>query len=207
MTNNSKIILIVLLVLLLGGGYFVYANVLSKSSGSDSANVESTGTVEKSERSDTGDNSEFKGDVFGLLALGTSQKCEMKSVASAGEFSGDYYISGGRVYANIKTTAADASETEMHTLVDGDNMYTWSYTPSKYGVKMSLAASKEAAEKAKATYGSTADQPTQKYPDLSAQQTFECSPWIPDASKFELPDDIEFTDLSGMMEQFGNYGQ
>jgi len=72
---------------------------------------------------------------------------------------------------------------------DGTYMYIWS-SGMPTGIKMSIEAAKMPLQILK--------QIKCKYKSRSKSN---CNPWAPDASKFTLPSDIQFRDMSQLLQQ------
>ena len=96
------------------------------------------------------------------------------------------YVSDKKFAGDFTMKGTDGKETTGHMISDGTFMYVWS-SGIPMGIKMNLADAKNAAQKA----GTNANQSV----DINQEVGLNCSPWIPDASKFNIPTNINFRDM------------
>ena len=141
----------------------------------------------------------FSGSFFDLMKLGKNTKCTFSDESEGGKSEGTIYIAGKKSRNDIYASAEGGEDFESHTIIDGEYMYTWS-NMQEQGTKMKLTEfdmEKEdfempSAAEMKETYG--------EYQDIKKETNFKCRVWIPDNSKFNPPSNIEFVDMSQMME-------
>lgn len=129
-----------------------------------------------------------------LMTMGGSLQCKYSFIdpESKADTSGTVYISGTRFAqeAEIKLPpTSSAIGGKMNMISDGTNVYTWN--PDKKDTGMKFTINKDTTE---------AGQTEQKNVDLDKKIDMKCSPWNVDESKFAIPKDINFTDLSQLMK-------
>ena len=141
----------------------------------------------------------FSGSFFDLMKAGKTVKCTFSDEGEEGSSRGEIYISGRQSRNDIYASAEDGEDFESHTIIGTEYMYTWSNVQEQ-GTKMKLSEldmdqedfEMPSAAEMKEAYG--------EYQDIQKETSFKCVPWIPDNSKFNPPSDIEFIDMSQMME-------
>ena len=127
-----------------------------------------------------------KGSLKNLLAMEGSQKCTISSKTETSESSGEVMVSNGMM-RGMFTSTADGQTMTSNMIVKENVSYMWSDAMPQ-GIKMAFDA-------APADEG----QPQQGV-DTNLEYDYDCEDWTEDASAFELPADITFTDLAAMME-------
>jgi len=147
--------------------------------------------VEESQQSEEMEEESLNANIFDLVELGKSVKCTYEDDGDDKNIKTQTYISNGKTRSDIEIEEVDGSITESHVLSDGEWMYTWSIE-SKQGNKINLKEIKEQSTKIE---GQNAD-----YSNQSERVDYKCSPWIADESKFEIPTDVEFINITEMME-------
>ena len=125
-----------------------------------------------------------------LMKRGKSMKCTYtQEVEGGGTATGVVYMADKKARTEITTSEGTGHAGKMYALVDHEWTYSWAEGSSQ-GYKMTLKAS-EPGEKNEKTIS-----------DMSKKIKFECKSWKKDNSKFKVPTNIEFQDLSEMMEGF-----
>jgi hypothetical protein len=74
---------------------------------------------------------------------------------------------------------------------DGTFMYIWS-AAMPTGIKINLASAKNMAQNSAISQSFNVNQ----------KVDMKCSPWLPDNSKFTVPTNIKFQDMSELLKQF-----
>ncbi len=170
---------VVVLLILVGAGYMV----MSKSSkGSATESAVSTDTAQ--EQSGV---SATKESIKSLFSAGKSVTCTVTYPDNGG--GGTMYIADKKMRGDFSTKDSGGKQIESHMILDGDTSYSWMGTQ---GVKMKIDASVAA---------SPATGTTQQAADLDKQQDMNCSSWSVDNSKFAIPADVKFMDVSGFTQQ------
>lgn len=144
-----------------------------------------TASTQTSSRTDASDDAADDGiltDVKALFKSGMAAKCEM----TMPEGTATMYINGKNSRVDSMTQGQ-----ESHMINDGTYLYAWS---GSEGMKMKLEKIEEAA---------SAGQSTQTPEDFATQPgvDVQCRPTTVSGSMFMPPSNVEFTDLTAMMEQ------
>jgi hypothetical protein len=166
------------------------------------SNQDNSLTVEKSgDVSDTNDTVEeineneeesFFGSMQDLLTRGKSLKCTYNVADEDGEATGVIYVSGNKIRSEVEITGETGEKMEVDSIITEDWMYTWnSFMPG--GTKMNI----------KEMQSETGEDYSQDEEDKMREELdYKCRSWIPDNSKFVVPTDIEFRDMTEMMQGF-----
>lgn len=141
----------------------------------------------------------FKGTIEELLKKNKSLKCDYSHEGEKTSMSGVAYVYNGQARQDTTVNQKD-KKINTHAIVDGEDVYAWSSEQPKNGVKMSLSKFKEQTEK------SSEDSEKEETTPAGIDESFEynCEDWNADPSKFDPPKDINFTDMTGMMEEAQN---
>jgi hypothetical protein len=151
------------------GGYFIMK--------SDTKVVDD---VQK-EETETPVQSEGKKMAFSeLVKQNGTYKCEVKQAMSDFENSGTVYMSGTNMRGEFNTVAEGRTVQNYFVIKDG-YMYNWSSFASEMGAKIKVEAIAKAREE-----GAYAWSPDQV-------GDYNCEAWTPEASKFEIPAQVNFT--------------
>lgn len=184
MSNKNIIIAVVVVIVLalVGGG--IYLNS-TKGKSADLINNVREGVQNAGE-------SMTKGSIKGLLGTGKNVMCVIDSGAGGAS---TVYVSGNNMRGDF-TTVAGSTTTKSHMVQDGDYAYIWTDGATE-GSKMNIKAMQESAGNASSS-GQSAQDVTA---DIDREVDMKCSAWNVDNSKFEVPTNVTFTDLSAMMEK------
>jgi len=167
--------IVIIIVIALGGFY------LMKSS--------KTPTSTQTTKTQNANPSTLKGSILSLLSGGKNVNCSIAYPDNKG--TGTIFVSDKKFAGDFTTKDASGKETIGHTISDGTYIYVWSAAMTT-GIKMNLADAKNTAQNA---------QNTQSF-DVNQQVGLNCSPWLPDNSKFTVPANIKFQDVSQLLKQF-----
>lgn len=176
MTNQVKIIVaIVVIAALLGIVAFTQLGKSSKSP--QQANVaQETKSTETS----------AKGSLKSLLGLGKNVNCTF-TYPDAGS-TGTVYVSGQKMRGDFNMMV-EGKQMESHMIQDGTYAYSWTGSQgAKFKIDQNLKASPVSGGQ-------------QQSVDLEKEVDYKCSPWSADNSKFTVPTDVKFVDMSEMMKQ------
>jgi len=137
-------------------------------------------------KSDTPSDEAMSGSLKSLLAMEGSQKCTISSKTETSESSGEVMVANGMMRGMFTSTAN--GQTVVSNMIVKDNMsYVWSDTMPQ-GIKMAFDAAP-----------TTGEAPEQGI-DANLEYNYDCEDWSEDASTFEIPADVTFTDLATMMQ-------
>lgn len=135
-----------------------------------------------------------------LLGMGKNQKCTitMSDTDKDGvktDTQGTLYISGKKLSEDITVTSTDKEmpQISMRMISDGTYMYTWNLESKSQGMKFKITEPAEVEDK-------TDNDQTSGSVNLDEKVDMKCSSWSVDESKFAIPKDVQFSDLSEMMK-------
>ena len=135
--------------------------------------------------------------VRDLLGLGKDQTCTYSTTSVENgvstAISGTLYISGSKLAENVQMTSSDKKigTQNMNLISDGTYMYSYDTTKKLPGMKFKIDQT--------APTGTAAN--TQNGVDMDKKVDMKCSPWTVDSTKFAIPKDVQFTDLSSLMQK------
>lgn len=126
-----------------------------------------------------------------LLALGENLVCTFSRSDAESTVDGTIYVDGaGERISGDFTITTEAAGTMQGRMVKTENtVYTWTDAMSR-GTKMSLDATAEA----------DASMEQHEAVGLDEEVNYQCESWNVDESRFTIPSDIEFMDISSMMD-------
>lgn len=175
---------IVILLLLAVGGMF-----LLKSSKIPVANKTTNTQTAKPQ---TGNS--ITGSIMSLLSGGKNVNCQVTYPDNKG--TGSVYVSDKKFAGDFTTKDANGKETTGNMVSDGTYMYVWS-SAMPTGIKINLTDANKAAQNAQASQGIS---------NINEKVNLNCNPWAPEASKFTVPSNIKFQDMSQLLQQFQPQG-
>lgn len=182
MTKQRGIILAVVVILALLG---VFALIQMKKplspAGEQTAVEQNNSTPVPQQESVT------KGSLRSLIAAGKNVNCEINY--PDGSTKGTTYVSGNKMRGDFTVKGPDDKEIASHMINDGTYAYIWTDT-AKQGTKVKIDAVKPSVSPNAQTQGA----------DLDSEVDLKCSPWSVDDSKFTVPADIQFSDLSSIIK-------
>ena len=122
-----------------------------------------------------------------LISSGITQTCTFSiaaTTATSSSMTGTIYTTSENMYGDFAKTSSAGKVTTAHMIIVNGEDYLWSDALSK-GIKMPWSATNSTAL-------------MNKYGDIDIEQgaTYSCTSWTPDQSKFTLPADIKFMDIS-----------
>lgn len=132
--------------------------------------------------------SSVSGEFREIVRSGKAFECTLAYDDGINASSGVVYITAGaeRIRGDIDVIRSPAGALEVHIVRDGGFNYVWSSIMSS-GVKTVVEDKETLFEQSE---NSPIDPNTTK---------FDCRSWKVDESKFSLPDDVEFQDMSDMV--------
>lgn len=128
--------------------------------------------------------SQTKGSIESLIAAGNDVTCNISYIDGSG--TGVVFVADGKVRGDFNTKNSDGTQIESHMIVDDEFSYIWSGTQ---GTKIKNDKSADASPTAQ-----------QQSTDIDKEVNLDCSSWSPDASKFEVPGDVQFRDVSQFVQ-------
>lgn len=128
-----------------------------------------------------------------LLTKGVSQECTYSYAdAQTGKSEGTMYIANGKMSGDFTLTSLEGELTRGRMINDGAYTYTWD-DATKTGMKIAMTESLE-----KAGEDAIANNP--QVFEMDKKTDYRCRLWVADPTRFIPPTDVQFTDLSQMME-------
>jgi hypothetical protein len=180
--KNSKAIIAVIIVIILiiiGGAYLMLS---SRAKVQPQTQTAKTQTAKPQQTTNS-----LKGTILGLLSGGKTVSCQVTYPDNKG--TGTFYVSSDKKFAgDFVMKGTDGKETNGHVVSDGTYMYIWSSGLSM-GMKMSLAAAKNTNQVNNQSF------------NVNSEVTMNCSNWTVDPSKFTVPSNIQFRDVSQLLQQ------
>jgi hypothetical protein len=124
-----------------------------------------------------------------LISSGTTQTCtfSIAGTATSSSMTGTLYTAAGSMYGDFVKTTVAGKVTTAHMIIASGEGYLWSDALSR-GIKMPWSAANSTALINK--YGSV---------DMEQPATYSCTSWTPDQSKFALPTNTQFIDVSKLI--------
>ncbi len=133
-----------------------------------------------------------------LLGMGKNLTCTYNNVDEETKFEikGTTYISGNKFAQEMETTdPKDKTKKVLTNMIsDGEFVYTWSSDKKTSGMKIKMEKPETAPDGDVKTDVAGTDQSMNKEYDMN------CNQWNIDESKFKVPTDVKFTDLSEIMK-------
>ena len=139
-----------------------------------------------------GSEESITGTMMDLFNKGKDMKCVYSQKDESGNYEGTTYTSNKKLRSDFTVKNSDNSSYESHSIMDSEYMYIWT-TLSNQGTKIKLSEYQ--------TEENNADMKAGKQADVNQNYDYKCSPWIKDNSKFEVPTNIEFKDLTEEMNK------
>jgi hypothetical protein len=175
---NLRIALIVGAFLLIGAGGLLFLNK-SKISSPSSYSSPSPSAEQES-----------KSSLLDILESGATQNCTFTYNDKGSKTEGSVYIEGTtKMRGDIKLTSSDNKVTNFSMIRVSDTTYVWGFQGNT-GYKMSVSP-KEL---------STNDY-VKGYLNTDYKTDYKCENWNPDSSKFAVPTNVKFTDLTNLMKE------
>lgn len=128
------------------------------------------------------------GSIASLAAMSAPSKCTVTHSEDSYESSGTVYVAGGKMRGDFSSTMSGKT-VESHMISDGTTVYTWS-SAMPQGVKMTVAATAQPQSPGAPAEANMFQQ----------NVSYDCEAWAPDNSMFDLPSDVNFMDMSSMMQ-------
>ncbi len=157
----------------------------------EETNAEQNQENNKESDKDEAKEESFFGSMQDLIMRGKSLKCTYRQNSDDGEYEVVTYISGGNVKTEAEMKTGEGKTMESSMVINKDWMYMWnSFTPK--GMKVDM-------QKMPEIENVTDNDVNKDMANLAKEMDYKCRPWIPDNSKFKIPADIQFQDITEMM--------
>jgi hypothetical protein len=182
MKNFGIAIGVIVLILVLGTGGFLFMKY-SKAPTMPSTQSTNTQTAKPTTGNATSDS------ILSLISGGKTVNCSITYPDNKG--TGNIFVSDKKFAGDFTTKDTSGKETTGHMVSDGTFMYIWSAAMAT-GIKVNLENAKNMAQNSAVTRSF----------DVNQKVGLNCSPWLTDNSKFTIPTNIKFQDMSELLKQF-----
>jgi hypothetical protein len=198
MNSKKPLLIIGLVIIVLAVLAFLYSKKSTTPETGDTNQQTTTTQTQPEEEKPTNQPSS----LLDILKTKQTLNCKYSSSAGGMTTTGDIYISGEKIHADLETKSADDTTILNHMVSDGTYMYSWS-SASNQGIKMNY---KDMQDKYTNTETSGSSDKPSNNADLLFENmgNYQCNPWIEDPTTFHIDDDIQFTDLSQTMKNMEN---
>ncbi len=188
------ITIIVAVVVLAGAGWYFLRPQEATAPGLDQNEKEYGDDIKED-----GENIKYSGKLNDLFSLGGNVMCTFGAATEGSN--GTVYVAnnGNQMRSDFSTKAADGSTLNSHMMRDGQFAYVWSDDQAQ-GTKIAISDTE-------LTVSPNPQSPTKNSEILDANYAYDCATWIVDNSKFTLPTDKDFIDLSQQLQQLQNQAQ
>jgi hypothetical protein len=129
-----------------------------------------------------------------LITSGATQTCKFSIAATATSsgLSGTIYIASGNMQGDFIKTDTAGKVTNAHMIITSGIDYLWSDASLTKGYKLSWSVAANSTILSDRAGGVNINQPT----------AYSCSNWTADQSKFTIPANIQFTDITAMIKAY-----
>ena len=145
----------------------------------------------------------FEGNVFDLLknvTAGSALKCTFETTTEGTNIKGTTYVKDKVIRSDVELSGKEAMNIKSSSIIKEEWVYTW-MTDKKQGVKISMNSVMKDGEIDKDALTQEGIKDAFQAQD---NMNYKCSQWTADNKMFEVPSDINFVDLSAMMDAFKN---
>ena len=129
-----------------------------------------------------------------LISSGATETCtfSIAATATSSGSTGTIYLASGNMRGDFTTTDPAGKVENAHMILTAGTDYIWTDQMAKgYKVLWSVVASSTAMS----------DRPGAV--NINQQTSYTCLPWVSDQSQFAVPTNIQFTDITALMQQYG----
>ncbi len=142
----------------------------------------------------TQESENIKGSVFDITKLGKNVRCTFEYEDENGKSRGETFVSKNKSMSLYTMKPSEGEDINSYVLTDGEWAYMWS-SASNQGTKINIADIEKEQEEG---------DPDENYEKYKNPVDYKCSVWIPDESKFKVPENITFIELTDLLNQFKN---
>jgi hypothetical protein len=203
MKNNAIVIAIVVIVILVIGGWFL---VMGQKNSGQLANS-ATGTNTQNQTAPAANNqnaqnnaSTFSGTLADLMAKKTPVNCQVSFDQNGTMQTQSMYFDGSNVRTDMSLNVGGQQNT-AHVVIKDSWEYMW-YENALPGMAVGQGTKINLSALPKQPQGQTTPTTAQNKGGIDTQKNmnFSCKPWTPDASQFVVPANVQFQDLSSLMQ-------
>lgn len=175
----NKIIGIIILVVLAAGLIYFFG-----------FQADDASTPEDDAEAVTGGES-YRGNLLALMSRGGNTRCSWEGESEGVVSRGTVYVAGSSQIRADYESQMDGEMTTGHLIRSGDMVYVWS-ADMEQGFQMAFDEER--------FFGGTDTTAETPAVDPNQEYDYECSSWNPDQAMFTPPSDVEFVDMSAMMD-------
>lgn len=161
--------------------------------------------IVESQKQEQSDEETFNGSLKQLIGAGKTAECsfQFNNPDGNGATTGLVYVDGVRSRSEIRVRAEGREETntinmDLISVSDGEMAYMWD-EGQKTGTKYNIAEMEKLGKEMQEGQENTDQNQVQK--NWEEMYDYRCKKWRVDESKFNIPTDIEFTDMMEQMKQ------
>jgi hypothetical protein len=182
---GAVIIVVIIIIICVSAGKSAPTPASSETTGSV------TGSVSTSNQASA---SAVRQTMHDLITSGATQTCKFSIAATATSsgLSGTIYIASGNMQGDFIKTDTAGKVTNAHMIITGGMDYLWSDASLTKGYKLSWSVAAASTILSDRAGGVNINQPT----------AYSCSNWTADQSKFTIPANIQFTDITAMIKAY-----
>jgi hypothetical protein len=182
---GAVVIVVIIIIICVSAGKSSPAPASSETTGSV------TGSVSTSNQASA---SAVRQTMHDLITSGAPQTCKFSIAATATSsgLSGTIYIASGNMQGDFIKTDTAGKVTNAHMIITGGMDYLWSDASLTKGYKLSWSVAAASTILSDRAGGVNINQPT----------AYSCSDWTADQSKFTIPANIQFTDITAMIKAY-----
>jgi|GEM_PF-712260 len=196
--KKAKLIPILILILIvIGLGAFFFTGQGKKTD--QAADTQKGQMVDKTK--ETKKDESFTGTLTDLLKMGKSVKCTGSFSDEESSMEMVVYTSGEKSYSETSFMAADGENMKTYSIFDSEWLYTWN--DQGMATKMKVSDMEDLAKDLPA--GEETEEAVESSEEYQNDFDYKCSAWIVDNGKFTPPSDLEFTDLTQVMQEISEY--
>lgn len=186
---------IAVIIAILLAGWYLYLTIGKKPDTSMESPIDNAQSTETQNSDDQGGMSN-SGSFMDLLALNATLECTFSSnnPNNNSSIEGTSYLAGTKMRVDYTSKYGETQQTGS-MIKNGDYMYVWGDSMPQ-GVKMKIDPANIKSTLEEAQKGSS----TPNSFDPTTNVDYNCKPWVAGTTKFDPPTDIEFTDLSSVMD-------
>ncbi len=133
---------------------------------------------------------DFTGGLNELMQRGRDAMCTFTRTDDTGTMEGTVYVArNGNMRGEFMLHMEEYGDMQMHMIRDGDFGYTWGFPSQTEGTKIALDDEMKPVDQ------------NENEPSLDDPMEYRCTSWRADNRMFTPPSNVEFQDISAMMEQ------
>lgn len=184
---NKFIVPLIIVILLMLGGFVFWKQMTPKP-----VTNETTTQITQSPQLTQGERTGLS-TLRDLLAQGVTQQCTYAYTdEKTGKSEGIMLMANGKVRGVYTLTDPKGVVTKGNMINDGAYSYVWDDT-TKTGMKIEMTAELK-------NMGDELSEDSPQVAEMNKKTDYRCKPWVVDTSTFIPPTDVQFSDLSKMME-------